>query len=124
MGGGTSLNILYVETLDAMGIPRFKLRTSIFPFLGIVLGMRAYPMENIELPITFGDRSNFRIETLIFEVVNFEGLYHAILRRPGYAKFMAVPNYTYLKLKMLGRMASSLSAAPLSSSMPARDGNG
>ena len=30
------------------------------------------------------------------------GSYHAILGRPCYAKFMAIPNYTYLKLKMPG----------------------
>ena len=36
---------------------------------------------------------------LTFEVVDFLGSYHAILGRPCYAKFMAVPNYTYLKLK-------------------------
>ena len=30
------------------------------------------------------------------------GTYHAVLGRPRYAKFMAVPNYTYLKLKMPG----------------------
>jgi len=41
-------------------------------------------------------------ETLTFEVVGFPPVYHAILGRPCYAKFMAVPNYTYLKLKMLG----------------------
>jgi hypothetical protein len=35
-------------------------------------------------------------------VVGFHGTYHAILGHPCYAKFMAVPNYTYLKLKMLG----------------------
>jgi hypothetical protein len=35
-------------------------------------------------------------------VVGFRGTYHAILRRPCYAKFMAVPNYTYLKMKMPG----------------------
>jgi hypothetical protein len=35
-------------------------------------------------------------------VVGFHGTYHAILGRPCYAKFMAVPNYTYLKLKMPG----------------------
>jgi hypothetical protein len=29
-------------------------------------------------------------------------MYHAILGRLCYAKFMAVPNYTYLKMKMLG----------------------
>jgi hypothetical protein len=35
-------------------------------------------------------------------VVGFRGTYHAVLGRPCYEKFMAVPNYTYLKLKMLG----------------------
>ena len=35
-------------------------------------------------------------------MVRFYGTYHAILGRPCYAKFMAVPNYTYLKLKMPG----------------------
>ena len=35
-------------------------------------------------------------------MVGFKGTYHAILGRPCYAKFMAVPNYTYLKMKMSG----------------------
>ena len=35
-------------------------------------------------------------------MVDFLGYYHAILGRPCYAKFMAIPNYTYLKLKMSG----------------------
>jgi hypothetical protein len=35
-------------------------------------------------------------------VVGFRGTYHAVLGRPCYAKFMDVPNYTYLKLKMSG----------------------
>jgi hypothetical protein len=39
---------------------------------------------------------------MIFEVVDFEGSYHAILGRPCYAKFVVVPIYTYLKLKMPG----------------------
>ena len=34
--------------------------------------------------------------------MGFQGTYHAIIGRPGYAKFMAIPNYTYLKLKMPG----------------------
>jgi hypothetical protein len=45
---------------------------------------------------------NFRTETLTIEVVRFSGTYHAILGRPAYVKFMAVPNYTYLKLKIPG----------------------
>jgi hypothetical protein len=43
-----------------------------------------------------------RKETLTFEVVGFRGAYHTILGRLCYAKFMAVPNYTYHKMKMSG----------------------
>ncbi|XP_066311302.1 uncharacterized protein [Miscanthus floridulus] len=60
------------------------------------------PLRQIDVPITFGDPSNYRIETLTFEVVGFPGTYHAILGRPCYVKFMVVPNYTYLKLKISG----------------------
>jgi hypothetical protein len=35
-------------------------------------------------------------------VVGFLGTYHAILERMTYMKFMVVPNYTYLKLKIPG----------------------
>ena len=85
-----------------MGIPRACLRESLFPFYGILPGMKAYQVGNIDLPVTFGSKSNLRTETLTFEVVDWKGVYHAILGRPTYAKFMAVPNYTYLKLKLPG----------------------
>ena len=62
---------------------------------------QAMPLGQIDLPITFGDLTNYRTKTLTFEVVGFHGTYHAILGHPCYAKFMTVPNYTYLKLKML-----------------------
>ena len=54
------------------------------------------------MPVCFGTPSNYRKEVLTFEVVGFKGTYHAILGRPCYAKFMVIPNYTYLKLKMPG----------------------
>ena len=60
------------------------------------------PLGQIDLPITFGDWFNYRTKTLTFEVVGFPGTFHAILGCPSYAKFMAVPNYTYLKLKIPG----------------------
>jgi hypothetical protein len=58
-------------------------------------------LGQIVLPVTFGDSSNFK-ETLTFDVVGFHGTYHTILGRPCYTKFMAIPNYIYLKLKMSG----------------------
>ena len=60
------------------------------------------PLEQIDMPVAFGDRTNFCSEVLTFEVVDFLGSYHAILGGPCFAKFMAIPNYTFLKLKMLG----------------------
>jgi hypothetical protein len=59
-----------------------------------------HTLGQIDLPVCFGTPSNFRKEALTFEVVGFRGTYHAMLGRPWYAKFMAVPNYTYLKIKM------------------------
>jgi len=67
-----------------------------------VPGKKALPVGRIDLPVCFGTTANFRKETLTFEVVGFRGTYHTIIGRPGYAKFMAIPNYTYLKLKMPG----------------------
>jgi len=96
------LNILYADTLDAMGIDRSRLRPSGAPFHGVMPGKQAIPLGWIDLLVTFGDPSNFRKETLTFEVVGFKGAYHAILGWPCYAKFIAIPNYTYLKLKIPG----------------------
>jgi hypothetical protein len=58
------------------------------------------PLGQIDLPVTLRDPTNYRMETLTFKVVRFLASYHAMLGRPRYMKFMAVPNYTYLKLKM------------------------
>jgi len=102
MDGGSSLNIIYLETLNLLGINRTQLQPSVGGFHGVVPGKKALPVGRIDLPVCFGTAANFRKETLTFEVVGFRGTYHAIIGRPGYARFMAIPNYTYLKLKMPG----------------------
>ena len=79
MDGGSDLNIMYVETLDAMGVDRARIRPTRAPFHGIVPGKQAIPIGQIDLPITFGNPSNYRIETLTFEVVGFPPVYHGIL---------------------------------------------
>jgi hypothetical protein len=102
MDGGSSLNIIYAETLELLGVDLSEVRTGAAPFHGIAPGKRILPLGRIDLPVCFGTPSNFRKEALTFEVVGFRGTYHAVLGRPCYAKFMVVPNYTYLKLKMSG----------------------
>ncbi|XP_066384626.1 uncharacterized protein [Miscanthus floridulus] len=102
MDGGSGLNIMYAKTLDEMGVDRTNLHLVRVPFHSVVPGRQVVPLGQIDPPVTFGDRSNYRTETLTFDIVGFPGTFHAILGRPCYAKFMAVPNYTYLKLKMSG----------------------
>jgi hypothetical protein len=102
MDGGSSLNIIYAETLGLLGVDLSTIRAGATPFHGIIPGKRVLPLGQLDLSVCFGTPSNFRKETLTFEVVGFRWTYHAMLGRPCYAKFMVVPNYTYLKLKMSG----------------------
>jgi hypothetical protein len=102
MDGGSSINIIYADTLGLLQINLSSIWAGVAPFHGIIPGKRVQPLGQLDLPICFGAPSNFRKETFTFEVVGFRGTYHAVLGRPCYAKFMAIPNYTYLKLKMPG----------------------
>jgi hypothetical protein len=102
MDGDSILNIIYVETLGLLGVDLSMIRAGVAPFHGIVPGKRVLPLGQLDLPVCFGTPSNFQKETLTFEVGGFRGTYYAVLGRPCYAKFMVVPNYTYLKLKMPG----------------------
>jgi hypothetical protein len=79
MDGGSGLNIMYIEMLDSMDINRSRIRPTGAPFYRIILGKQAKPLGQINLPITFGNKTNFRTEILTFEVVGFHGTYHAIL---------------------------------------------
>jgi hypothetical protein len=68
-------------------------------------GSANYPLGRIALNICFGNRQNYRREKLDFKVMDWPSQYHAILERPAISRFMAVPHYTYLVLKMPGPRA-------------------
>jgi hypothetical protein len=48
----------------------------------------------------FGTRENFHTEQMQFNVANFEMVYNSFLGRTTLTKFMAIPQYTYLVLKI------------------------
>jgi hypothetical protein len=100
--GGSGLNVLFTKTLKKMKLDITHMLTkSASPFYGIVPGNAAIPLRLVVLPVTFGEtRENYRTEYIKFEVADFETSYHAILGRPAIAKFMVVPHYMYLVLKM------------------------
>jgi len=66
----------------------------------VVPGRASKPLGEITIPVQFGTASNYRVEHISFYVADFNTAYHAILGRPALAKFMAVPHYAYLVLKM------------------------
>jgi hypothetical protein len=47
MDRGSGLNIIYVNTLDQMGIPRSSLRPSKLMFYEIISGKEAMPLDHI-----------------------------------------------------------------------------
>jgi hypothetical protein len=48
-------------------------------------------------------KDNYRTEYIKFKVADFDSSYHAILGRLALAKFIAMPHYIYLLLKMQGK---------------------
>jgi hypothetical protein len=90
------------RTLQGLGVHLNELHESDTPFFGIMLTEGEYPLGHIYMPVTFGTLENYRTEYLRFEVANFDCGYNAIIRRPGLVKFMAIPHYTYMILKMPG----------------------
>jgi hypothetical protein len=102
MDAGSGINLIYAKTLRAMHISLEFLKPTDCSFHGIVPGSANYPLGRIALNVCFGNCQNYRREKLNFEVMDWPSQYHAILGRPAFSRFMAVPHYTYLVLKMPG----------------------
>ena len=66
----------------------------------MVPGKASKPLGEITLLVQFSTASNYRVEHVNFYVADFNTAYHAILGRLALAKFMAIPHYAYLVLKM------------------------
>jgi hypothetical protein len=102
MDAGSRVNLIYAKTLQAMHISLEFLKLTDCSFHGIVPGSANYPLGQIALDVCFSNHLNDRREKLEFEVMDWPSQYHAILRRPAFSHFMALPHYTYLVLKMPG----------------------
>ena len=100
MDGGSALNLLFTRALKELGLGLSDLTPSDSFFWGVVPGRASKLLGEITLIVQFGMTSNYRIEHINFYIADFKIAYHAILGRPALAKFMAVPHYMYLVLKM------------------------
>jgi hypothetical protein len=88
--------------MEKLGIPEIQLKPTKLTFHGIMPGHLCTPMGRIELKVLFVGKDNHHRELIWFEVVDLNSPYHALLGRPALAKFMAVSNYAYLKMKLPG----------------------
>ena len=66
----------------------------------MVPGRASKSLKEITLLVQFGIASNYHVEHINFYVADYNTAYHDILGRPALAKFMAIPHYAYLVLKM------------------------
>ena len=98
--GGSALNLLFTEALKELGLELADLTPSNSSFWGVVPSRASKPLGEITIPVQFDTASNYHVEHINFYVVDFNTAYHAILGRPALAKFMVVPHYAYLVLKM------------------------
>ena len=102
MDGGSSLNLLYQDTVHKMGIDPSRIKPTKTTFKGVIPGVDAHCTGSVTLEVVFRSPDNFRSEELIFDIVPFRSGYHALLGRTAFSRFNAVPHYAYLKLKMPG----------------------
>jgi hypothetical protein len=102
MDGGSSINILYLDTFRRLHLPESMIEPTRCTFHGIMPGRKAFPICKVTLPVTFGTPQNYCTKRIIFELVNFRSPYHYVLGRQAFAKFMEVSHYEYNLLKIPG----------------------
>jgi hypothetical protein len=98
---GNIINVTFPRTLLALGILNVDLTQSTL-HSSASYRLRRDPLGHLFMPVTFGTPNNYQIEFLRFEVARFDCRYNTIIGRPGLAKFMAIPHYPYMILKILG----------------------
>ena len=85
MDGGSSLNLLYQDTVRKMGIDHLVIKPTKATFRGVIPGVEASCTGSIALEVVFGLPNNYRAEVLIFDIVPFHSDYQALLGRTAFA---------------------------------------
>jgi hypothetical protein len=85
--GGAGLNIISVKVFEKMQVSYHQLMPT-RPFFGVTEGSTT-PIGQVRLPVTFGTRDNYSIESLDFDVAYIALPYNTILGYPALARFMA-----------------------------------
>ena len=98
--GGSSIDILFRNSLPALKLTPAQLKPYKAQFWGVLPSQSSIPLGQVTLPVQFGTPDHFRMEFVNFVVSDIDGTYHAILGRSTLTKFIGVPHYSYFVLKM------------------------
>ena len=71
MDGGSSLNLIYQDTVRKMGIDPTRISQSNTTFKGVIPGPEARCTGSLVLEVVFGSPDNFRSEKLTFDIAPF-----------------------------------------------------
>jgi hypothetical protein len=97
--GGSSTDIIFRATINAMKIDRKLLGRAEHPLYGFG-GKPIHSIGRILLLVSFRTVSNARTEQIAFDVVDIHYPYNALFRRETLNAFEAVISYSYLCMKM------------------------
>ena len=100
MDGGSSLNLLYQDTVRKMGIDPSRIKPTTTILKGAIPDVEAFCKGSITLEVIFSSPNNSRSEGLTFDIAPLHSSYHALLGHTAFARFNAVPLYAHTKLKI------------------------
>jgi hypothetical protein len=98
---GSQADIIFLHAFDRMGISHNLLKPSGNPLYGF--GSKGtFPVDKIELPLSFGLAPNARSEQVTFDIVDMVYPYNTIMGRGSINKFEEAIHRLYLCMKILG----------------------
>jgi hypothetical protein len=96
---GSAANIIFAKAFRQMQEQDDKIHDATHPLCGF-RGRRIVALGKITMPITFGYVDNTRTEQVVFDIVDMEYPYNAIIGRGTLNAFEAILHPTYLCMKI------------------------
>ena len=83
MDGGSSLNLIYQDTVRRMGIDPSRISQSNTTFEGVIPGVEAYGRGSVVLEVTFSSPGNSGSEELLFTIAPSKAaIMHCLVEQP------------------------------------------